>query len=297
MTTPKLQKNVEKATEQLKTNPYYEKYATKIATLQQTSPEEFLSRIEANEKVKSPKQSSDLTGQYSSLLEPKKQIADIIATDETLNKIMKIELIQDKTAEEISTIWNDYHKNKDFICATIPPSVFDVMNKNSQKYPTFLFPIPRSQGYEFIICQFFCNTVHFTPLLNYQVHKENAPECLTIVHYMEFKDSKGIVLMRGEFNKNVINVQEAQCLANQLQLYYSQNIPEKDVEAEHFFKPKMSKDSEVKVYEHSCNCQCNLCASGNLPVLLQAIEKQDGLGTAHLERPSTSKTSITTVVI
>lgn len=33
----------------------------------------------------------------------------------------------------------------------------------------------------------------------------------------------GIVLMRGEFDTNVIDAQEAQCLVNQLQLYYSQN--------------------------------------------------------------------------
>lgn len=29
--------------------------------------------------------------------------------------------------------------------------------------------------------------------------------------------------MRAEYDKNVINSQEAQCLANQLQLYYAQN--------------------------------------------------------------------------
>lgn len=33
-----------------------------------------------------------------------------------------------------------------------------------------------------------------------QVHKENAPECLTIVHYTELAD-KGLILMRGEFDK------------------------------------------------------------------------------------------------
>lgn len=56
-----------------------------------------------------------------------------------------------------------------------------------------------------------------------QVHKENAPECLNIVHYTEFSEKFGIVLMRGEYDTNVINAQEAQCLVNQLQLYYSQN--------------------------------------------------------------------------
>lgn len=43
-----------------------------------------------------------------------------------------------------------------------------------------------------------------------------------MVHYTEFAD-QGIILMRGEFDKNVINAQEAQCLINQLQLYYSQD--------------------------------------------------------------------------
>lgn len=33
--------------------------------------------------------------------------------------------------------------------------------------------------------------------------------------------------MRGEFDSNVINAQEAQCLVNQLQLYYAQNNPSK----------------------------------------------------------------------
>lgn len=56
-----------------------------------------------------------------------------------------------------------------------------------------------------------------------KAHKENAPECLNIVHYPEFSEKMGIVLMRGEYDTNVINVQEAQCLVNQLQLYYAQD--------------------------------------------------------------------------
>lgn len=60
-------------------------------------------------------------------------------------------------------------------------------------------------------------------LIFQKVHKENAPECLNIVHYTELSDKLGIVLMRGEYDTNVINAQEAQCLVNQLQLYYCQN--------------------------------------------------------------------------
>lgn len=59
------------------------------------------------------------------------------------------------------------------------------------------------------------------------MHKENAPECLTMKNYTEFEKDKGIVLMRGEYDKSVLTAQEAQCLANQLSLYYNQEDGEK----------------------------------------------------------------------
>lgn len=41
--------NLEKALESLQKNPYFDKYAQKIAKMQETSPEEFLQRIEQKE--------------------------------------------------------------------------------------------------------------------------------------------------------------------------------------------------------------------------------------------------------
>lgn len=141
---------------------------------------------------------------------------------------MKLELIQDKEPDEIKSIWEQYHIQKEHvIAATLPSKDFDRLMARAEKHPIFLFALPRSQGYEFIMCQFEGNAVHFTPLLYYQVHKENAPECLTIIHYTDLKETKGIVLMKGEYDKNVIDAKEAQCLANQLQLYYTQDDPNK----------------------------------------------------------------------
>lgn len=117
--------------------------------------------------------------------------------------------------------------------------------------------------------QFAANAVHFTPLLCYQVseailvrqkfelimklfqvHKENAPECLNIVHYTEFKE-QGIVLMRGEYDTKVLTAQEAQCLANQLQLYYTQSQPRKLELLESFTKTpeKFKHDDVIKELE------------------------------------------------
>lgn len=72
-----------------------------------------------------------------------------------------------------------------------------------------------------------------------------------MVHYTEFSD-KGIVLMRGEFDTKVINPQEAQCLINQLQLYYSQNNASKLQLLERFTKEpaKFKHDDVIKELEN-----------------------------------------------
>lgn len=49
------QLRAEEAVEEIKkTNPYYGKYASKIAALQQTAPDEFLQRVDSVNKSKSP---------------------------------------------------------------------------------------------------------------------------------------------------------------------------------------------------------------------------------------------------
>lgn len=82
---------------------------------------------------------------------------------------MKIDMLQEKTADEIKNIWLEYHEKKDVLVATIPNDVYDVLEKRSNEHPIFLVPLPRSQGFEFFMLQFAGNTVHFTPLLCYQV--------------------------------------------------------------------------------------------------------------------------------
>ncbi|KAI8044693.1 hypothetical protein M5D96_000864 [Drosophila gunungcola] len=175
-------RRAEEAIEKLKeSNPYYSKYAAKIAQLQQTSAEEFLDRVERVAEL------------------PHKKLTDI----------MKLELIADKGAEEISQIWLEYHKSKEVLAATLTTAQYETLMARAKEHPVFIIPLPRSEGFEFVMLQFAANTVHH----------ENAPECLTMVHYTEVQD-KGVVLMRGEYDNKVLTAQEAQCLANELQMFY-----------------------------------------------------------------------------
>ncbi|XP_075236014.1 ATP synthase mitochondrial F1 complex assembly factor 1 [Lycorma delicatula] len=214
------------AVDELKNNPYYNKYSKKISALQQSLPEEFLSRLEVNVKKNKPNQSSQ-DDKLSSNIQPAKPgnlkpYNNALQKPKKLNDILKTDLIKDKNKDEISEIWLQYHKTKDAIAATIPNQTYDSIMSRGSKYPVFILPLPRKQGYEFIVCQFNGNEVHFTPLIAYQTHKENAPECLAMIYYPDLKDEKNMILMKGEFDKNVVNPMEAQCLANQLQLFYGE---------------------------------------------------------------------------
>eukprot|EP00088_Acartia_fossae_P039398 TRINITY_DN41007_c0_g1_i1.p1 TRINITY_DN41007_c0_g1~~TRINITY_DN41007_c0_g1_i1.p1 ORF type:complete len:170 (-),score=39.90 TRINITY_DN41007_c0_g1_i1:239-748(-) len=140
---------------------------------------------------------------------------------------MKLDLLHDKTKEEITELWTKHYSEKDAVCAVIPTETYKIMQGRFKEFNTFLFPLPRKNGYEFIMVQFQGNEAHFTTLINYQAHKENAPECLNLVHYTEFSESKGIVLMVGEFDKEVMTMLEAKCLADQVEIYYSRPSPSK----------------------------------------------------------------------
>merc|ERR1719191_2075508 len=70
--------------EELAKNPFFDKYADKIAKLQKTSPEEFVARVEAQAEAKKPKpvRSKD----FSLPSEPKAMKAMGASSEKTLEK-------------------------------------------------------------------------------------------------------------------------------------------------------------------------------------------------------------------
>jgi len=93
----------------------------------------------------------------------------------------------------------------------------------------FLLPLSHEDGVEFYLLQFSFHQVIFTSLLEYKTHGENARPYLTLTHYPELIDDKGIVLMNGAVTTNpkVLTVDQAQILTFGLQQYYVSDHPEK----------------------------------------------------------------------
>lgn len=48
--------------------------------------------------------------------------------------------------------------------------------------------------------QFEDNTFHFTQLIMYQSHQDNAPVALRLINYTDLKNDKDLVLLRGEYD-------------------------------------------------------------------------------------------------
>ncbi|KAI1236808.1 hypothetical protein IHE44_0015062 [Lamprotornis superbus] len=141
--------------------------------------------------------------------------------DKTLDSILNVEMVKEKSAEEITQIWNQYFSAKDTVYAVIPADKFDLMWKRAQSCPSFLYALPRKEGYEFFVGQWSGTELHFTSLINVQTQGETAPSQLVLYHYPDLQKEKGIVLMTAEMDSKFLVVHDAQCLANQVQLFYA----------------------------------------------------------------------------
>lgn len=219
--------------EAIEQNPFYEKYKQKIAKVKEETEvqqkpstsrfnkylrqetQEWKRNIEGLEKKFTDKKSQE-EGRISGLKLPA-----------NLDQLIKMELLVDKSADEISKLWTEYWAGKDTVCAVINQDIFYSMSQRMKESPMFLYPLPRDQGYEFYLAQFTDMHCFYTSLINFQVHGEEAPWQVCFKFYPELKDSKGIVLMTSEFDNSQLNILEVQYLAQLQQLFYASPTEER----------------------------------------------------------------------
>ncbi|XP_021384607.2 ATP synthase mitochondrial F1 complex assembly factor 1 [Lonchura striata] len=211
----------------LEENPFYGKYRHKIQELRRSNPDVFESRMEKRSEVKKQPVGHSKQGEFIRCMEEKaerlgsKTSKGGFTKDKTLDSILNVEMVKEKTAEEITQIWNQYFSAKDTVYAVIPADKFDLMWKRAQKCPSFLYALPRKEGYEFFVGQWSGTELHFTSLINVQTQGEGAPSQLVLYHYPDLQKDKGIVLMTAEMDSKFLGVHDAQCLASQVQLFYA----------------------------------------------------------------------------
>uniref|UniRef100_A0A671NYX6 ATP synthase mitochondrial F1 complex assembly factor 1 n=1 Tax=Sinocyclocheilus anshuiensis TaxID=1608454 RepID=A0A671NYX6_9TELE len=190
---------------EMEENPYYSKYEEKIRKLRRSKPQEYKARLEKRSEVKTEPLGQCRQAEFVKYME-----RELVAgpggftKDKTLGSILNLDMIQEKSGSEIAELWMQYFSKKDTISAVVP----------------FLYTLPQKEGYEFFVGQWAGHELHFTSLINVQTMGANAPSQLILYHYTDLQKDKGIVLMTAEMDSKFVTVHQAQCLANQVQLFY-----------------------------------------------------------------------------
>merc|ERR1712150_126555 len=105
---------------------------------------------------------------------------------------------------------NTYHDDQEKwkISAVLGSKEFERFRKNSVESPLFVFPLDKKQaeqdglGFLSVLSQANMPRVSFTPLSDYKSLGSASQPILTITHYTELQDSKGVVLARGDFARS-----------------------------------------------------------------------------------------------
>jgi hypothetical protein len=212
-------------------NSYFDKYKAKIVEAQRSHPLEFIALLDGLMATKTKKATADLVPKMNS--QTKKRV---------LEDVMKVSLLLELGKEDIAYIWQEYHRKNNLVAACIPGSIYDRIATRAQICPLFVLPLKRPAGHDFHVLQFSNDTFYFTPLVAWQAYKENSPVALTLTNYDELKAEKDVVLMRGEFDKNIFSLKEAQSLAVQTHFYFA----EPTIQRNHLMELFASSPSEFQ---------------------------------------------------
>ncbi|KAL3200518.1 hypothetical protein MRX96_013169 [Rhipicephalus microplus] len=218
-------------------NPFYNKYADKIRELERRDPDALKRRH------RQPEETASTT--------PRKAATTNESGSEHSEAIRELRS-RCNSVSEITEAWKQLHSGRDAVCAVIPSSTYETIRERVRDYPVFLYPLPRKAGgYEFVLSQFLGDQCHMTPLASYQRHGSEAPACLALHYWTQLasKDDLSVVLMSGEYDAKVIGPTEAQCLVNQLQLYYGGNELKKKLLLWNFNRESRSFNHEALIRE------------------------------------------------
>uniref|UniRef100_A0A2K6FDH5 ATP synthase mitochondrial F1 complex assembly factor 1 n=1 Tax=Propithecus coquereli TaxID=379532 RepID=A0A2K6FDH5_PROCO len=127
---------------ELEANPFYDRYRDKIQQLRRSDPAAFESRLEKRSEFRKQPVGRSRQGDFIKCVEQKtdalgkQPMSRGFTKDKTLSSIFNIEMVKEKTAEEIKQIWQQYFAAKDTVYAVIPEEKFDLIWNRAQSCPT-----------------------------------------------------------------------------------------------------------------------------------------------------------------
>jgi len=218
--------------EKLLDNPYFIKFKDRIAALREKDPETYVQRLElmlqqhekhakAAEKVDkdSGKSLDEITSDQASAAAAQPSYV----APKSLDSIMKVDRLADKTTKEITELWRNFHAHRSSVFATMSKQYWDYFVAIKMHFPVFVYPLPRDGNrWLFYVGQWGGNEINFTSLEHFKLNGPDAPVLLTLCHYPDLIETKGITLMVGDVDESLISKLDAQLLATYVQYFHTE---------------------------------------------------------------------------
>lgn len=116
----------------------------------------------------------------------------------SLDSILKLDTVAHASPEEVGSLWNKYHSGRGLVSAVLRKKQFNTIQHRAKTCPLFVVPLQQKDGYTSFFLQAQMPHLLFTGLEDYKMRGMNASPYLTVAHYTELADSKGLVLVRGD---------------------------------------------------------------------------------------------------
>ncbi|KAF8032141.1 hypothetical protein BT93_D1153 [Corymbia citriodora subsp. variegata] len=160
-----------------------------------------------------------------------------------LDSIMDVGRVKDRSAEEITSVWDDYHLGRGHVGTSMKGKLYHLLEQRSVDCRHFVIPLWRGSGYTTMFAQVQMPHMLFTSLEDYKARGTQASPYMTVTFYTEFAESKDLVLIRGDvvFTSKLSDA-EAKWLLETAQSFYLNDTRYKLVERFN----KQTRDFEFK---------------------------------------------------
>ncbi|KAF2964297.1 hypothetical protein GQX73_g9268 [Xylaria multiplex] len=166
--------------------------------------------------------------------------SDAKGTVKPLSEILDLPKARALSTKELSDTWRLRHASSEkSLCAVIPTSTYEALERTARAHPTFVLPVPRKgQGAEIHFLQWVfdtssgTSTVLFTQLAEFKARGEWAQPHTSVTHYSDYGDgaaglshekNQGVVLMTGSVVEGRgASVDDARFLVMLLQRFYGE---------------------------------------------------------------------------
>lgn len=158
----------------------------------------------------------------------------------TLDSFVNTDKLLELGSTEIEYLWRArFQSDETALVASIPSATYQKMYKLARKNPSFVIPLPKADAQlegepidensipmeiHYIQWNFvgpYTTHCMITSLMEYKLHNEYARPHTTIAFHQELEKKKGIVLMKGQVEKDApITTAESQLLLLNLQRFY-----------------------------------------------------------------------------